>query len=73
VAIYRLLQNVPMGPGEIDRLTTVYEQTLRALSLKDRNDPLTQLIARKILEIGQTGIEDPAEISKLTIKQLGIL
>ena len=40
-------------------------------SLTDRNDPLTQLIAKKIIEIGQTGIEDPAQISKLA-KQLGI-
>jgi hypothetical protein len=62
-----------MGPEEVNRLTTAYEQTLRALSLKDRNDPLTQLIARRIFEIGQTGIKDPAEISKLAIKQLGIL
>jgi len=72
VAIYKLLQNTPLGPDEISRLTKAYERTLKALRLKDRDDPLTQLIAKKIFEIGQTGIEDPAEISKLAIKQLGI-
>jgi hypothetical protein len=72
MAIYRLVQNTPLGPEEITRLTTAYELTLKALSLKDRSDPLTLLIAKKILEIGQTGIEDPAQISKLTIKQLGL-
>jgi hypothetical protein len=30
-----------MGPEEIDRLSAAYEQALKALSLKDRNDPLT--------------------------------
>jgi hypothetical protein len=40
--------------------------------LNDRSDPITQLILKKIFEIGQTGIEDPVEISKLTIEQLGI-
>jgi hypothetical protein len=48
-----------------------YEQTLRALRLKDRNDPITQLVAEKIIAIGRTGIEDPTEISKLALKQLG--
>ena len=51
MAIYRLLQNSPMGPEQISRLSEAYEQTLKALSLKDRNDPLTELIAKKIIEI----------------------
>jgi hypothetical protein len=27
--IYRLLRNLPMGSGEISRLTTAYEKTLQ--------------------------------------------
>ncbi len=72
MAIYRLLQNLPMGPEEISRLSAAYEQTLKALSIKDRNDPLTEMIAKKIIEIGQTGVRDPAQISQLAIKGLGI-
>jgi hypothetical protein len=49
-----------------------YEQTLKALCLKDRNDPLTEMIAKRIIEIGQTGVKDPAQISQLAIKGLGI-
>jgi hypothetical protein len=41
--IYRLLQNMPMGPEEIDRLTTAYEQALRTLGIVDRGDPLAEL------------------------------
>jgi CheY-like chemotaxis protein len=48
-----------------------YEQTLRALGLKDRSDPITQLVAEKIIAVGRLGIEDPAEISKLALKELG--
>jgi hypothetical protein len=69
--IYRLLQNLPMGPDEIARLTTAYEQTLRTIGLVDRNDPITEMIARKIIEIGQRGVRDPAQLSKLTIKEMG--
>jgi hypothetical protein len=53
--IYRLLQNMPMGPEEINRLTTAYEQALRTIGLVDRNDPIAEMIAKKIIEIGQTG------------------
>ena len=72
MAIYRLLQNSPMGPEEISRLETAYEQTLRAIGLKDRNDPITEMIAKKIIEIAQTGVRDPAQISTLAIKEIGI-
>jgi hypothetical protein len=72
MAIYRLLQNSPMGPEQIRVLETAYEQTLHNLCLKDRNDPLTEMIAKTIIEIAQTGVKEPAQISTLAIKQLGI-
>jgi hypothetical protein len=72
MAIYRLFKNSPMGPEEISCLSDAYEQTLRTLCLVDRNDPLTELIAKKIIEIGQTGVKDPAQISTLAIRDLGI-
>jgi len=54
----------------LKRLVSAYEQTLRALRLKDRSDPITQLVAEKIIAIGRLGIEDPAQISELVLKEL---
>ena len=71
MTIYRLLQNTAFGPEDVERLVMAYEQTLRALRLKDRNDSITQLVAEKIIAVGRLGIEDPAKISKLALKQLG--
>jgi len=68
MAIYRLLQNAPLGPEEINRLVTAYEETLEALELSDRSDPITHMVARKIIELGQTGVRDPHQISALAIK-----
>jgi hypothetical protein len=65
MAIYRMLQNSPMGPEEIAVLTDAYERTLRELRLVDRSDPITQLIAKKIIEVGQRGVRDPEQISEL--------
>jgi hypothetical protein len=73
VVIYRLLQNVPLGPDEIQRLTDAYERTLSARSLKDRNDPLTEFIAKKIFELGQSGLKDSKEISARAIENSGFL
>jgi hypothetical protein len=71
MTIHRLLKNTTFGPEEIERLVTAYEQTLQALGLKDRSDPITQLVAETIIAVGRLGIEDPAEISKLALNELG--
>jgi hypothetical protein len=70
MAIHRLLQNSPMGSDEIGRLVSAYQQTLRTLRLKDRRDPITEMVAEKVFEIGQTGVSDAAEISRLAIQNL---
>ena len=70
MALSRLMQNTVFEPQDIERLVAAYKQTLRALHLKDRDDPITQLVAEKIIAIGRLGIEGPAEISKLALKEL---
>ena len=72
MSIYPLLQELALGPDEIRCVTTAYEQTLTTLCLKDRNDPLTEQIAKKIIRIAQTGVKDPAEISKRAIREFGV-
>lgn len=62
MAIYRLLQKSAFGPEEIERMTTAYEDALQVLGLTDRADPLTEILAKKIIEIAQTGERDPAKI-----------
>jgi hypothetical protein len=70
MAIYRLLKNGSLEPKEIGRITDAYEQALHILCVKDRDDPLTEMIAKKIIKIAQTGVDDPAQISALAIKEL---
>jgi hypothetical protein len=55
MAIYTLIQNTVFEPADVERLAMAYEQTLRALRLKDRSDPITQLVAEKIIAIGPAG------------------
>jgi hypothetical protein len=72
MAIYRLLQHSPLGPEEIAVLTDAYERTLRKLGLVDRNDPVTELIARKVIELGQRGVRDAKNLAELAIKELSV-
>jgi hypothetical protein len=71
MAIYRLLQNSPLGPEEIAVLTDAYERTLRKLNL-DRTDPITEIIAKKIIELGQRGVREATQLVELAIKELGV-
>ena len=72
MAIYRLIQNTVFEPKDIERLVMAYELTLVVLCLKDRDDLITRLVAEKIIAVGRLGIENPAEISKLALKELGL-
>jgi hypothetical protein len=69
--INRLLKDSKLTPEQIERLNKAYTFTLHSLSLVDRNDPLTELVARKVIEIGAT-VHDPAEIAKVALKGLRI-
>ena len=72
MAIYRLLQNSPLGPEEIAILTDAYERTLSHLRLVDRSDPITEMVAKKIIELGQRVVREAESLSALTIKELGV-
>lgn len=71
MAIYRIFQNMPLSPDDISRLSAAYEAALTGLGLSNRSDPITELVAGKIIEIGQTGVRDPVQISMLAIQALG--
>ena len=74
MAIYRLLENsaLELGPKEVNCIIEAYEQTLHTLCVKDRDDPLTEMIAKKIIKIAQTGVDDAAQLSALVIADLGV-
>lgn len=53
-------------------MTMAFEKALRTVGIKDRNDPMAEMIAKKIVEIAQTSVRDPAEISAQAIRELGM-
>jgi hypothetical protein len=72
MAIYRLLQNSAFAPEDIAPLVAAYEDCLRTLKLSDRSDPITEILAKKIIEIAQTGIRDSDRLGRLALEEIGI-
>jgi hypothetical protein len=70
--INRLLAGSKLESDEIENLNLAFKEALRSLHLVDRDDPVTEIIARKIIEIGATGVRDAAEIAAIAVKQLGV-
>jgi hypothetical protein len=70
--INRLIAQGSFDRLAVKRLQEAYEIALKALRLVDRNDPLTELVARKIIQVGANRTDDPAQLSKLAIKELGL-
>jgi hypothetical protein len=57
---------------KVERLDQAFAFTLQALSLVDRDDPVCEIVARKVIEIDASGTFDPKEIAQLALKQLGL-
>jgi hypothetical protein len=55
MAIYRLFKTMAFEPEKIATMSAAYEDALRVLQLADRQDPITELVARKIIEVAGTG------------------
>ena len=71
MTIRRLLGNSSLPPEGVDRLVAAYQQTLCSLDLVDRHDPIAEIVAKKIIEIGKRG-GDAVEIAKLAVNELAI-
>jgi hypothetical protein len=71
MAIDRLCREGKIGPEEVERLNRAFTFILRSLNLVDRDDPICDIVAMKIVEIDRAGTHDPEEIAKLAVRQLG--
>jgi hypothetical protein len=72
VPINRLLEGAVIQPDQIDTVVSAYEGCLKAIGLVDRTDPVTEIVARKIIEVVQRGETDPHRICERTMMELGI-
>jgi hypothetical protein len=72
MAIYRLIREAAFSPEDISRMAAAYEAALRLLHITDSTNPVTEIVAKKIIEITRAGEHDPPKICARALKELGI-
>jgi hypothetical protein len=72
MAIYRLIANSSFGPDEIQAMTAAYEAALVEIGVTDRDDPITELIAKSIVTVTATGERDPQVIVERALNASGV-
>lgn len=70
--IYRLLQEAAFDAEAERVMTTAYEAALALARLNDRQDPLTELLAKKIVDTYRNGEHDPHRLCDKTLKELRV-
>ncbi len=71
MAIYRLIANGSFGPAEVKAMTAAYEAALLDLGLVDRDDPITEIVAKAIVSITSMGERDPATVKERALNAIG--
>jgi hypothetical protein len=69
VPIYELLRRQgSFEPEEVAVLGKVFDDVLQTLGLVDRQDPATEMVAKKLIELAKTGVRDPVRLRALTVQ-----
>jgi hypothetical protein len=72
MAIYKLITNGSFGPQEIEAMSAAYENALIDLGITNRDDLVTELIAKSIVNVIATGERNPELIKERAINALGL-
>jgi len=67
-----LLKNGKFTPEQRHVIELAFNSTPRKLNLVDRNDPVCEIVAHKIIKIAENGVTSAVAISKMATRELGI-
>lgn len=72
IPISRRISDIQIAPEQRHILELAFKHTLRKLDLVDRNDPVCDLVARKMLDVYKRGVTDAVALTEITIREIGI-
>jgi len=72
MAIYRQFSEASFDEADVARLSEAYECALKKLRLADRHDPVTEVIATKVIEIYRSGEHSPPTVCTRVLEELGV-
>jgi hypothetical protein len=68
--ITRLLADGNFTAEQRQALELAFNSTLRKLNLVDRNDPICEIVARKIIQIAKSGVTSAVAIAETAYNEL---
>jgi hypothetical protein len=68
--LHRLIDGEEFQPEHLQAMGRAFDETLSALNLKNRSDPIVELVARQIILLAERGERDPNRLRDLTVKAL---
>ena len=72
MSIHKLIANESFGPNEIKVMMEAYEGALIDLGISNRDDPVTELIAKSIVNVTVSGERDPILVKERALNALGL-
>ena len=69
VPISAFLQEGVFSPDDITALTTAFEESLSALGLVDRSDPVVTMVAKRIIELARLGERSPTRLRDYVLNE----
>lgn len=69
--IIPFLRGQAFDPEMIDVMGAAFSKTCDALGLIERTDPITTLVAEKIIELAERGLRNPAAMHLMAIDEIG--
>ena len=65
--IKKFISGAAFEPETLKNMATAFEKLRMILNLDNPDDPLVEIVAKKIISLASQGITDPAEIERLVI------
>ena len=72
MAIHKLIGNGSFGPYEIEVMQAAYEAALVDVGVTNPDDPITDLIAKAIVNVIASGERNPKQVMERALNALGV-
>jgi hypothetical protein len=70
MATRQMFGNLTFEPADIEAMSRALEAACVALRLSKREEPLRQIVARKVIECASTGERDPQVLCRMVVLEL---
>ena len=68
--IRAFLGHASFRPEQISAMSDAFNAALAELDLRDRQDPIAEIVARNIIEVCRQGECDPKRLRELALKEI---